>query len=49
MQSVTEEWAAAKDWVTKEGGINLSFLAERFGNAQVWATECTRCHFLSNS
>ena len=33
---------AARDWVYEQGGINLIFLAEHFGNAQIWATECTR-------
>ena len=42
MQGMTEGWAASKDWVDQGGGINLSFLAERFGTAQIWATECTR-------
>ena len=39
---MTGGWAAARDWVDERGGINLAFLAERFGDAQIWATECTR-------
>ncbi|CAL5220025.1 g1971 [Coccomyxa viridis] len=41
IQGVTQGWAASRDWVDEEGEISLSFLAERFGNAQIWATECT--------
>ena len=26
----------------EQGGINFAFLAEHFGSAQIWATECTR-------
>ncbi len=47
MQGVTQGWAASRDWVDEEGEISLSFLAERFGNAQIWATECTRCDALA--
>ncbi|EIE20714.1 Clavaminate synthase-like protein [Coccomyxa subellipsoidea C-169] len=35
---VTEGWQACQDWETADGGVNLQFLSEKFGDARIWAT-----------
>ncbi|CAL8468075.1 g7614 [Coccomyxa elongata] len=41
IEGVTEGWQACEDWVTADGEINLEFLAENFGDANIWATAST--------
>ncbi|KAK9901594.1 hypothetical protein WJX75_003934 [Coccomyxa subellipsoidea] len=38
IEGATEGWQACRNWVTTDGGVNLEFLAERFGQARIWAT-----------
>ncbi|BDA42235.1 2-oxoglutarate and iron-dependent oxygenase JMJD4 [Coccomyxa sp. Obi] len=38
IEGVTEGWQACEDWVTANGGINLQFMADNFGEANIWAT-----------
>lgn len=42
MQGATEGWQACRNWVTTDGGANLEFLAEHFGQARIWATASVR-------
>ncbi len=43
LQGVTDGWQSARDWVDAQGGINLEALVKQFGDAKIWATECSRC------
>ena len=43
LQGVTDGWPSVRDWVDAQGGVNLEALTKQFGNAKIWATECTRC------
>ena len=42
LQGVTDGWPSARDWVDAQGGIKLEALTKQYGNAKIWATECTR-------
>lgn len=44
LKGTGRSWAAMRDWVTKEGAVNLDFLVRNFGRSQIWATEVERCH-----
>ena len=41
-QGATEGWAAAQDWRAPDGSVDLDFLEQRFGNAQVLVTDTAR-------
>lgn len=41
-QGATEGWAAARDWVAADGSVDLDFLEQRFGDAQVLVTDTAR-------
>lgn len=43
LQGVTDGWAAQRDWVLPDGGVNTDFLAHRFGDSHVMATDTSRC------
>jgi hypothetical protein len=43
MQGVTDGWAAQRDWVLRDGGVNTEFLARSFGDSSVMATDTSRC------
>ena len=43
MQGLTHNWLSAKDWVAAENEVNIDFLAENFGEAQVTVSDTTRC------
>lgn len=42
VQGATEGWAAARDWVAADGGLDLDFLEQQFGAAQVLVTDTAR-------
>jgi len=42
-QGVTENWPAAREWVTPDGGVAIDALAARFGAARVCAVDAPRC------
>lgn len=39
---MTSEWKSSKDWVIADGNVNIDFLAERFGQAQVMVSDTSR-------
>lgn len=41
-QGACEGWAAARDWVLPDGGVDLDFLEQRFRGALVTATDSAR-------
>ena len=43
LQGVTDGWAAQRDWVLPDGGVNTEFLARSFGDSSVMATDTSRC------
>jgi hypothetical protein len=43
LQGVTDGWAAQRDWVLPDGGVNMDFLARSFGDSNVMATDTSRC------
>ncbi len=45
VQGVTEGWQACQDWETADGGVNLQFLSEKFGDARIWATASARFEY----
>ena len=43
LQGVTDGWAAQRDWVMPDGGVNTEFLDRSFGDSNVMATDTSRC------
>jgi hypothetical protein len=43
LQGVTDGWAAQRDWVLPDGGVDTEFLARSFGDSNVTATDTSRC------
>ena len=47
LQGAAEGWRAVRDWVAPGGSLNLNFLEDHFGGAQVTATDASRCGCLA--
>jgi hypothetical protein len=43
IQGATDGWRAMHDWAAADGGVDLDYLEERFGLAQVTVTDTSRC------
>ena len=43
LQGVADGWPSVRDWVDAQGSVHLEALTKQFGNAKIWAPECTRC------